>query len=399
MSADTPKSDKSYRPETRLVHAGTLRSQFNEMSEGLFLTQGYIYESAEACEARFAGKIPGYVYSRYSNPTLSMFEDRMAALEGAEAARSTATGMAAVTTALMGLVKAGDHVVAAKALFGSCRWVIEDWLPRFGVASTLVDGKDLKAWQDAVRPNTTALFMETPTNPTLEVYDIAAVAKIAHDAGAKLVVDNVFATPLFQSPLALGADCVVYSATKHIDGQGRVLGGIILGSEKFIMDHVHQVIRQTGPSLSPFNAWIMLKGLETLAVRVERQTANAAKVADALAGHGKIARLVYPGLADHPQAAVIKKQMRGGSNLIAFEIKGGKEGAFRFLNGLKLIGITNNLGDTKSLITHPTTTTHQRLTPEQRAELGIGDGLVRLSAGLEHADDLTEDLLGALEKV
>ncbi len=399
MSADTPKSDKSYRPETRLVHAGTLRSQFNEMSEGLFLTQGYIYESAEACEARFAGKIPGYVYSRYSNPTLSMFEDRMAALEGAEAARSTATGMAAVTTALMGLVKAGDHVVAAKALFGSCRWVIEDWLPRFGVASTLVDGKDLKAWQDAVRPNTTALFMETPTNPTLEVYDIAAVAKIAHDAGAKLVVDNVFATPLFQSPLALGADCVVYSATKHIDGQGRVLGGIILGSEKFIMDHVHQVIRQTGPSLSPFNAWIMLKGLETLAVRVERQTANAAKVADALAGHGKIARLVYPGRADHPQAAVIKKQMRGGSNLIAFEIKGGKEGAFRFLNGLKLIGITNNLGDTKSLITHPTTTTHQRLTPEQRAELGIGDGLVRLSAGLEHADDLTEDLLGALEKV
>ena len=395
-----PASDaKSYRPETRLVHAGTLRSQFNEMSEGLFLTQGYIYESAEACEARFAGKIPGYVYSRYSNPTLSMFEDRMAALEGSEAARSTATGMAAVTTAIMGLVKAGDHVVAAKALFGSCRWVIEEWLPRFGVASTLVDGKDLKAWQAAVRPNTTAFFMETPTNPTLEVYDIAAVAKIAHDAGAKLVVDNVFATPLFQSPLQLGADCVVYSATKHIDGQGRVLGGVILASEKFIMDHVHQVIRQTGPSLSPFNAWVMLKGLETLAVRVERQTANAAKVADALAGHGKIARLIYPGRADHPQAAIIKKQMTGGSNLISFEIKGGKEGAFCFLNGLKLIGITNNLGDAKSLITHPTTTTHQRLTPAQRAELGIGDGLVRLSAGLEHADDLIEDLLGALEKV
>jgi len=399
MSTAAPKGEKNYRPETRLVHAGTLRSQFNEMSEGLFLTQGYIYESAEACEARFAGKIPGYVYSRYSNPTLSMFEDRMAALEGAEAARSTATGMAAVTTALMGLVKAGDHVVAAKALFGSCRWVIEDWLPRFGVGSTLVDGKDLKAWQDAVRPNTTAFFMETPTNPTLEVYDIAAVAKIAHDAGAKLVVDNVFATPLFQSPLQLGADCVVYSATKHIDGQGRVLGGIILASEKFIMDHVHQVIRQTGPSLSPFNAWVMLKGLETLAVRVERQTANATKVADALAGHGKIARLIYPGRADHPQAAIIKKQMRGGSNLLSFEIKGGKVGAFRFLNGLKLIGITNNLGDAKSLITHPTTTTHQRLTPEQRAELGIGDGLVRLSAGLEHADDLIEDLLGALEKI
>ncbi len=389
----------TYRPETRLVHAGTLRSQFNEMSEGLFLTQGYIYESAEACEARFAGKIPGYVYSRYSNPTLTMFEERMAALEGAEAARSTATGMAAVTTAIMGLVKAGDHVVAAKALFGSCRWVIEDWLPRFGVASTLVDGVDLAQWKAAVRPNTTAFFMETPTNPTLEVYDIAAVAKIAHDAGAKLVVDNVFATPLFQSPLALGADCVVYSATKHIDGQGRVLGGVILASEKFIMDHVHQVIRQTGPSLSPFNAWVLLKGLETLSVRVERQTANATAVAEALAGHGKLTRLIYPGRADHPQAAVIKKQMRGGSNLIAFEIEGGKQGAFRFLNGLKLIGITNNLGDAKSLITHPTTTTHQRLTPAQRAELGIGDGLVRLSVGLEHADDLIADLLGALEKV
>jgi O-succinylhomoserine sulfhydrylase len=394
-----PASDaKTYRPETRLVHAGTLRSQFNELSEGLFLTQGYIYESAEACEARFAGKIPGYVYSRYSNPTMSMFEERMAALEGAEAARSTATGMAAVTTALMGLVKAGDHVVAAKALFGSCRWVIEEWLPRFGVASTLVSGTDLKAWQEAVRPNTTAFFMETPTNPTLEVYDIAAVAEIAHDAGAKLVVDNVFATPLYQSPVALGADCVVYSATKHIDGQGRVLGGVILASEKFIMDHVHQVIRQTGPSLSPFNAWVLLKGLETLAVRVERQTANAAAVADALAGHDKISRLIYPGRADHPQAAVIKRQMKAGSNLCSFEIKGGKEGAFRFLNGLKLIAITNNLGDAKSLITHPTTTTHQRLSSAQRAELGIGDGLVRLSVGLEHADDLIADLLGALEK-
>jgi len=299
----------------------------------------------------------------------------------------------------MGLVKAGDHVVAAKALFGSCRWVIEDWLGRFGVTSTLVDGIDLKAWKDAVRPNTTAFFMETPTNPTLEVYDIAAVAEIAHAAGAKLVVDNVFATPLYQSPLALGADCVVYSATKHIDGQGRVLGGVILASEKFIMDHVHQVIRQTGPSLSPFNAWVLLKGLETLAVRVERQTANAAAVAKALAGHRKISRLIYPGRADHPQADVIAKQMSGGSNLCSFEIKGGKQGAFRFLNGLKLIGITNNLGDAKSLITHPTTTTHQRLTPAQRAELGIGDGLVRFSAGLEHADDLIADLLGALEKV
>jgi O-succinylhomoserine sulfhydrylase len=391
-------SDK-YRPETRLVHAGTLRSQFGEMSEALFLTQGYIYPSAEECEARFSGKIPGYVYSRYSNPTMSMFEQRMAALEGAEAARSTSTGMAAVTTALMGLVRQGDHVVAAKALFGSCRWVIEDWLGRFGVTSTLVDGADLEQWRKAVTKNTKVLFMETPTNPTLEVYDIAEVAKIAHSVGAKLVVDNVFATPLYQSPLQLGADIVVYSATKHIDGQGRVLGGCILSTEKIITDHYHQLLRQTGPSLAPFNAWVLLKGLETLPVRVERMTQTAATLADKLAGHDRLTRLVYPGRKDHPQAAVVAKQMRAGSTLIALEIKGGKAGAFRFLNALKLIGITNNLGDAKSLITHPTTTTHQRLTPEQRAELGIGDGLVRLSVGLEHVDDLMEDVLGALEKV
>jgi O-succinylhomoserine sulfhydrylase len=388
-----------YRPETRLIHAGTLRSQFNETSEALYLTQGYVYDSAEQCEARFAGKEPGYVYSRYSNPTMNMFEQRMAALEGAEAARSTATGMAAVTTALMGLVRAGDHIVAAKALFGSCRWVIEDWLGRFGVTSTLVDGTDLAQWQKAARKETKVFFMETPTNPTLEVYDIAVVARIAHAAGAKLVVDNVFATPLYQSPLALGADCVVYSATKHIDGQGRCLGGVILASEKFIMDHVHQVIRQTGPSLSPFNAWVLLKGLETLAVRVQRQTELATAVADALAGHSKLSRMIYPGRADHPQADIVRKQMKAGSTLCSFEIKGGKAGAFRFLNALKLIRITNNLGDAKSLVTHPTTTTHQRLTPEQRAELGIGDGLIRFSAGLEHRDDIIEDLTAALEAV
>jgi O-succinylhomoserine sulfhydrylase len=307
--------------------------------------------------------------------------------------------MAAVTTALMGLVRAGDHVVAAKALFAGCRFIVEDWLPRFGVSSTLVDGTDLEQWQRAVRDNTKVFFLETPTNPTLEIYDIAAVAKIAHAAGAKLVVDNVFATPLYQSPLALGADCVVYSATKHIDGQGRCLGGVILGSEKFILDHVQQVIRQTGPSLSPFNAWVLLKGLETLSVRVQRQTETAAAAAVALEGHNKISRLIYPGRPDHPQADIIRKQMRGGSNLIAFEVKGGKEGAFRFLNGLRLAGITNNLGDAKTLVTHPTTTTHQRLTPEQRAELGIGDGLIRFSAGLEHPDDVIEDRLAALEKV
>ena len=392
-------TQKTYRPETRLVPAGTLRSQFGETSDALFLTQGYIYPSAEDCEARFSGKAPGYVYSRYSNPTLSMFEQRMAALEGAEAARATATGMAAVTTALMGLVRAGDHVVAAKALFGSCRWVIEEWLPRFGVTSTLVNGTDLAAWKKAMQSNTKACFLESPTNPTLEVIDIAAVADIAHAAGAKLVVDNVFATPLYQSPLALGADCVVYSATKHIDGQGRVLGGVILGSEKFIMDHVHQVIRQTGPSLSPFNAWVLLKGLETLSVRVQRQTDTAGAVSTALDGHKKISRLIYPGRPDHPQADVVRKQMKAGSTLVAFEVKGGKQSAFRFLNALQLIAITNNLGDAKSLVTHPTTTTHQRLTPEQRAELGIGDGLIRFSAGLEHPDDLIEDLLTALDAV
>jgi O-succinylhomoserine sulfhydrylase len=395
MSAST----KSYHPETRLVHAGTLRSEFGETSEALFLTQGYVYPTAEDCEARFSGKIPGYVYSRYSNPTMSMFEQRMAAFEGAEAARSTATGMAAVTTALMGLVKAGDHVVAAKALFGACRWVIEEWLGRFGVSSTLVDGTDLDAWKKAVRKNTKVFFLESPTNPTLEVIDIAAVADIAHNAGARLIVDNVFATPLYQSPLTLGADCVVYSATKHIDGQGRVLGGIILGPEKLINDHYHQVLRQTGPSLSPFNAWILLKGLETLPVRVQRQTDNAAAVANALAGHKKIIRLIYPGRPDHPQADIVRKQMRAGSTLCSFEVKGGKEGAFRFLNALRLVGITNNLGDAKSLVTHPTTTTHQRLTPAQRAELGIGDGLIRFSAGLEHSDDLIEDLLTAMDKV
>jgi O-succinylhomoserine sulfhydrylase len=401
-SRDLPSEtlqSKNLHPETRLIHAGTLRSQFGETSEALFLTQGFVYDTAEQCEARFVGTEPGYLYSRFSNPTVNMFETRMAAFEGAESARATASGMAAVHNAVIGQVKAGDHVVAAKALFGSCRWVVEDFLPRFGVASTLVNGLDLDEWRRAVRPNTKVFFLESPTNPTLEVLDIAAIAAIAHDAGAKLVVDNVFATPIFQSPLALGADCVVYSATKHIDGQGRCLGGIILASEKFIQDHIHNLLRQTGPAMSPFNAWVLLKGLETLPVRVERQTANAGVIADLLAGHPKITRLIYPGRADHPQAATIKKQMRGGSNLVAFEIKGSKAGAFRFLNALKLVRMTNNLGDAKSLITHPATTTHQRLTPQARAELGISDGLVRLSVGLEHADDIAADLTAALEKV
>ena len=393
-----PAPARRYRPETELVHAGSMRSPFGETSEALFLTQGFVYESAEQCEARFKGEEPGFLYSRFSNPTVAMFERRMAAFEGAEAARATATGTAAVTTALVGQLRAGDHVVAAKALFGSCRWVVEDFLPRFGVASTLVDGTDLDQWQKAVRPNTKTFFLESPTNPVLEIIDIAAVAKIAHAAGATLVVDNVFATPLWQSPLALGADVVVYSATKHIDGQGRCLGGIILASEKFIQDNIHQLIRQTGPSMSPFNAWVLLKGLETLHLRVRRQTETAAAVAAALADHPKITRLIYPGRPDHPQADVVRRQMSGGSTLVAFEVAGGKRGTFRFLNALKLIRITNNLGDAKSLVTHPATTTHQRLTPEARAELGITDGTVRFSAGLEHPDDVAADLQTALEQ-
>jgi O-succinylhomoserine sulfhydrylase len=389
---------RQYRPETRLVQSGTLRSQFGETSEALFLTQGFVYDTAEQCEARFTNKEPGYIYARYSNPTVSMFEVRMAEFEGAEAARATASGMAAVTTALVGRVRAGDHVFAAKALFGSCRWVVEDFLPRFGVASTLVDGLDLDQWKKAVRPNTKAFFLESPTNPTLDVYDISAIAEIAHAAGATLTVDNVFATPIWQSPLALGADCVVYSATKHIDGQGRCLGGVILAAEKFIADNFHMLLRQTGPAMSPFNAWVLLKGLETLHLRVRRQSETAAIVADALAKHPRIKRTIYPGRADHPQAATVKKQMRGGSTLVCFEIDGDKKATFRFLNALKLVRITNNLGDAKSLVTHPATTTHQRLSPEERAAIGISDGTVRFSAGLEHPDDLIEDVLTALDK-
>ena len=394
----SPASTTQYRPETRLVHSGTLRSQYGETSEALFLTQGYVYNTAEECEARFKGEDPGFIYSRYSNPTIAMFERRMIELEGAEAARSAATGMAAVTTAILAPLKAGDHVVASRALFGSCLYVIQDLLPRYGIETTLVDGLDLDQWHRALKPNTKTFFLESPTNPTLDVLDIPAIAEIAHSGGARLVVDNVFATPIWQSPLALGADVVVYSATKHIDGQGRCLGGIILSSEAFVAEHLHNFMRQTGPSISPFNAWVLLKGLETLAVRVRAQTDTAGRIADVLAGHPKIARLVYPGRADHPQAALVKKQMRGGSTLVGFEVKGGKQAAFRVLNALKLARISNNLGDAKSLVTHPATTTHQRLKPEDRAALGIGEGFIRFSAGLEHADDLIEDLLAALQK-
>ncbi len=388
-----------WHPETRLVHGGTLRSQFGETSEALFLTQGYVYESAEAAEGRFKGEVPGFVYSRFANPTVNMFERRMCAIEGAEDARATASGMAAVAAALLCHVNAGDHVVGARSLFGSCHWILEKLLPRFGIETTLVDGRDIASWKAAIRPNTRAMFLESPTNPTMEIVDIAAVAALANEAGARLVVDNVFATPLLQKPLELGAHVVVYSATKHIDGQGRCLGGIILSDQKWIQETLHDYFRHTGPSMSPFNAWTLLKGLETLPLRLARQMESAAKIADFLAGQSVISRVIYPGRADHPQAELIRRQMSGGSTMVALELAGGKAAAFAFLNALRLILISNNLGDAKSLITHPATTTHRSLSDEARAEAGITDGLLRLSVGLEHVDDLIADLDQALAKV
>ena len=383
-------------PETLLVHGGTMRSSFAETSEALFLTQGYVYATAEEAAARFTGESPGYQYSRFANPTVTMLEERIRLLEGAEAARATATGMAAVTASLLSFLKAGDHVVSARALFGSCRYIVEDLCPRFGIASTLIDGKDIKAWREAVRPNTRAFFFETPTNPTLELVDIAAVSEIAHKAGALVMVDNVFASPMLQRPLQLGADVVVYSATKHIDGQGRCLGGVVLGSKEYLEKHLQVFLRQTGPSLSPFNAWVLLKGLETLPLRVRAQTETATHLAERLARHPQVARVYYPGSESHPQRQLVKRQMSGGGTMLTFDVRGGKAEAFRFLNALRVVKISNNLGDAKSLITHPATTTHQRLTPTAREELGIGDSMVRLSVGLEACEDLARDIEGAL---
>ncbi len=387
---------ETWSPETRLVHGGTLRSAFAETSEALFLTQSYLYDSAEQAEERFKSESGGFIYSRYANPTVAMFEERMRLLEGAEAARATATGMAAVTASLLCFLRAGDHIVSARALFGSCRYVVEDLCTRFGIACTIVDGRDTDAWAKAVRPNTRAFFFETPSNPTLDLVDIAAVSEIAHAAGAVVVVDNVFATPLMQKPLQLGADVVVYSTTKHVDGQGRCLGGIVLGSQAYVKDHLHNFLKHTGPSISPFNAWVMLKSLETLPLRVRAQCETATRMADHLAGKSGVKRVLFCGRPDHPQAALARLQMTGPSQVIAFEIDGGKQTAFRFLNSLRLIRMSNNLGDAKSLITHPATTTHQRLRPEVRAELGISDGMLRLSVGLEAWADLAADVDAAL---
>lgn len=390
---------RKLRPATQLVQGGTNRSQFGETSEALFLTQGFVYDSSEAAEARFKGEEPGFIYSRYANPTTDMFEKRMCMLEGAEDARATASGMAAVAAALLCQLKAGDHVVSARALFGSCRWVVEKLMPKYGIETTFVDGRDLSTWEKAVRPNTKVFFLESPTNPTLEVVDIAAVARLADQAGAKLVVDNVFATPILQKPLELGAHVVAYSATKHIDGQGRCLGGVVLSDKDWIDEHLHDYFRHTGPGMSPFNAWVLLKGLETLPIRVRQQTESAGKIADVLSERSEIARVLYPGRDDHPQADICKKQMAGGSTMVAFEFKGGKDAAFRFQNALEIIRISNNLGDAKSLITHPATTTHKNLSDEDRAELSIGDGLVRLSVGLEDVQDLVEDIEVALSAI
>jgi O-succinylhomoserine sulfhydrylase len=391
-----PSDPKSWRPKTQAVRGGTKRSGFQETAEALYLTSGYAYDSAEQAFARFKGEDPGFQYSRFGNPTVSMFEERMALLEDAPAARATASGMAAVTASLLCHLKAGDHVVSARALFGSCRYVVADLLPRFGIQTTLVDGRDLAAWEKAVRPETKAFFLESPSNPTLEIVDLEAVAKIAHKAGARLIVDNVFATPILQRPMKFGADIVVYSATKHIDGQGRCLGGVILADEGFINDHVQPFIRNTGPTISPFNAWVLLKSLETLELRVREHCRSAAVIADHLAAHAKVKRVLYPGRKDHPQHALAMRQMELGGSVVAFEIAGAQAEAFRALNALQLIDISNNLGDAKSLVTHPATTTHYRVGPEARAELGIGEGLIRLSVGLEDPADLMADLDQAL---
>ncbi|HQT53484.1 MAG: O-succinylhomoserine sulfhydrylase [Phenylobacterium sp.] len=386
----------TWQQETKLVRGGMARSPYGEISEALFLTQSFSYESASAADKRFSGEEPGFIYQRFGNPTTQMFEDRLALLEGAEQCRATASGMAAVHVALQGLVRAGDHIVAGRALFGSCRWILSELMPRYGVEVTFVDATDIEAWKNAVRPNTKAFLVETPANPLLEVTAIGAVADVAHAAGAKLVVDNVFATPLFQKPLALGADIVVYSATKHIDGQGRVLGGAILGGAELMTESYKDLLRHTGPALSPFNSWVLVKALETLELRVTRQTQNAAKVADAIGAHAKCRRVIYPGRPDHPQAAIIANQMSGGGSVVAFDL-GSREAAWRFLDTLAIVDISNNLGDAKSMATHPSTTTHRSMPEAERLSIGLTEGWVRMSVGLEGSGDLIRDVERALD--
>ena len=401
MARDNGSKPDLSRPEnwgeaTRLVRGGTWRSDHGETSEAMFLNSGFTYEDAETAERRFAGEEDGYVYARYGNPTVTMFEERLRLIEGSEACYGTASGMAAVWGSLACQLKAGDHVVSSRALFGSCFQVVTNILPRFGITTTLVDGGDLGAWKEAVTPDTKCVFLETPSNPMLEVIDIGAVAEIAHKAGAQVIVDNVFATPVLQKPLEYGADIVVYSGTKHMDGQGRVLGGAILCTKKFKDEQLKPFLRHTGPSLSPFNAWVLLKGLETMKLRVLEQSRAAERIAGWLSGVPGVRRVLYPFLDGHPQAALCRRQMRTGGTMVTFELDGGKERAFRLLKRLQVIDISNNLGDAKSLMTHPASTTHRNIGPEARAMMGITDGMVRLSVGLEEQDDLIADITQAL---
>jgi O-succinylhomoserine sulfhydrylase len=386
----------NYRPATLLVQGGTQRSAFGETAEALFLTSGFVYDSADQAEATFAGTVTHYQYSRFGNPTVTMLEQRLALLEGAEACRATATGMAAVHAAMLSHLKTGDRVVASRALFGSCHWIVSTLLPRYGITTEFVDGGDMAQWRSALATPANLVLLESPSNPMLEIVDLKAVADLAHAAGAIVVVDNVFATPLLQKPLELWADVVVYSCTKHIDGQGRVLGGAVLGSKKWVEDTLQPFIRNTGPSISPFNAWLLLKGLETLALRVEAGCRSAATVAEFLATQPGVSRVWYPTRADHPQHALAMSQMTGGGTLVTFELAGGKDAAFSVMNAFRLIAVSNNLGDSKSLATHPATTTHMRIGAEERAKLGITDGVVRLSVGLEDVEDIKDDLAQAL---
>jgi O-succinylhomoserine sulfhydrylase len=400
MASESPISDSdSWHPATRLVQGGIERSAFGETAEALFLTSGFVYDSAEQAEATFTGAVKHYQYSRIANPTITMLEQRLALIEGAEACRCTATGMAAVHAALLSGLKAGDRVVAARALFGSCHWIVSTLLPRYGITTSFVDGGDLAQWAEALATPATVVLLESPSNPMLEIVDLAAVAKLAHAAGAVVVVDNVFATPLLQQPLKLGADVVVYSCTKHIDGQGRVLGGAVLGSKQWIEEVLQPFVRNTGPAISAFNAWLLLKGLETLALRVDAGCRSAAEVADFLAAQPGIARVWYPSRADHPQRELAMAQMSAGGTMVIFEVKGGKAAAFRLMNAMRLIRVSNNLGDSKSLATHPATTTHMKIGAEERARLGITDGVIRLSVGLEDVRDIKADLARGLAAV
>jgi len=385
------------RPDTLAIRGGLARSSFDETAEAIFLTSGFVYDSAEQAEAAFKEEIEKFIYSRYGNPTVAMFEERLRLLEGAEACFATASGMSAVFVALSALLGQGDRVVASRGLFGSCFVILDEILPRWGVQTVFVDGPDLEQWREALSEPTTAVFFETPSNPMQELVDMASVVELAHAAGAKVVVDNVFGTPVFSKPLQFGADVVVYSATKHIDGQGRTLGGAVLGSREFIDGPVKNLMRHTGPAMSPFNAWVLVKGLETLSLRVEKQAASALAVARSLESHPRVTRVVYPWLESHPQHELARKQMSGGGTVVTFEVEGGKAEAFAVMNALRIVDISNNLGDAKSMVTHPATMTHRRLSPEARAAVGITDGTVRISIGLEDPADLIEDLTAALE--